>query len=161
APPLVGGVATIAGYAWATRAGWELGTDDYLALMTLSFLLFLSSAYFLFAGTGSLRVIAFPAAFLIFNIPFPAFFRDWIEFFLQHSSAQAASLLFRLSGTPTFHQDLVFELPGFALRVAPECSGIHSTLVLFLTSLLAGYLLLGTPWKRALLTVCVIPLAIL
>jgi exosortase C (VPDSG-CTERM-specific) len=159
--PLVGGVGILAGYAWATHAGWQLGAEDYLALMTLSFLLFLWSACFLFVGRESLRAIAFPAVFLIFTIPFPAFLRDSIEYFLQHSSAEAAFVLFQLSGTPTFHQDLVFELPGFALRVAPECSGIHSTLVLFITSLLAGYLFLRTAWTRALLTFCVIPLAIL
>src|SRR5262249_56535760 len=37
-----------------------------------------------------------------------------------------------------YTQGLVFDLPGFSLEVAPECSGIHSTLVLFITSLLAG-----------------------
>ena len=44
--------------------------------------------------------------------------------------------------------------------VAEECSGIHSSLVLFITSLLAGRLLLRTPWRRAVLTLAIIPLAI-
>jgi len=52
-------------------------------------------------------------------------------------------------------------LPGFSLDVAPECSGIHSSLVLLITSLLAGHLFLRVPWKRAVLTLAVIPLAIL
>ena len=62
---------------------------------------------------------------------------------------------------PVFRQGLEFQLPGFALLVAPECSGIHSSLVLFITSLLAGYLFLKTPTRRVLLTVAVIPLALL
>ena len=45
--------------------------------------------------------------------------------------------------------------------MAPECSGIHSSLVLFITSLLAGYLLLNSPWKRAVLVLAVVPLALL
>ena len=159
--PLFGGLGIVAGYAWAVHSGWEFGTGDYLALMTLAFLLFLSSAYFLFVGKGNLRRIAFPAALLIFTIPFPAFLEDSIQCFLQYSSAEATSLLFRLSGTPVFRQDLVFELPGFALRVAPECSGIHSTLALFISSLVAGSFFLRTRWKQALLTCSVIPLAIL
>jgi exosortase/archaeosortase family protein len=54
-----------------------------------------------------------------------------------------------------------FQLPGFSMEVAPECSGIQSSLVLFLTSLLAGHLFLRTPWKRAVLILAVIPLGIL
>jgi exosortase/archaeosortase family protein len=44
--------------------------------------------------------------------------------------------------------------------VAPECSGIRSTLVLFITSLVAGQLFLRSRWKRALFALAVIPLGI-
>jgi exosortase C (VPDSG-CTERM-specific) len=159
--PGVLGLSLLAVYAWARQTGWKLTIDDFLFLMTLSFLSLLWSVTFALVGKENLRTIAFPAGFLIFVVPFPGYLRDWTESFLQHNSAAAAWLLFRVSGTPVFRQGLVFELPGTALRVAPECSGIHSTLVLFITSLLAGFLLLRTPWKRALLSICVIPLAIL
>jgi exosortase C (VPDSG-CTERM-specific) len=159
--PFLVGFAILAAYAWAAQTGWQVGTDDFLALMALSFLSFQLSASLLFFGKESLRAITFPVALLIFTVPFPAFLRDCIETFLQYSSCQAAWLLFCISGTPIFRQGLGFELPGVALRVAPECSGIHSTFMLFITSLLAGSLLLRTPWKRALLTFCVFPLAIL
>jgi exosortase/archaeosortase family protein len=56
---------------------------------------------------------------------------------------------------------MVFRLPGMSLRVAPECSGIHSTLVLFITSLLAGQVILRQPWRRAVLCLAVLPLALL
>jgi exosortase C (VPDSG-CTERM-specific) len=104
---------------------------------------------------------AFPLGFLIFTVPFPGFLQGWMESFLQHCSAQAADVLFQISDTPSFRQDLVFELPAIALRVAPECSGIHSTLVLFITGLLAGHLFLRGPRHRVVLTLSVIPLAIL
>ena len=159
--PLLGGLATLAGYCWAVHAGWKPSTDDYLALMTLSFLLFLLAGSFVFLGRETLRTIAFPVGFLIFTVPFPGFLQVWTECFLQQSSAQAADVLFRISATPIFRQGLVFVLPGFSLEVAPECSGIHSTLVLFITSLLAGHLFLRASWNRALLTLGVMPLAIL
>jgi exosortase C (VPDSG-CTERM-specific) len=159
--PLLAGLAILAGYGWAMHARWKSGTDDYLALMTLSFLSFLLSGCFVFLGRETLRAIAFPVVFLIFAVPFPGFLQGWIERFLQHSSAEAAYVLFRMSATPIFRQGLVLKLPGFDLEVAPECSGIHSSLVLFLTSLIAGHLFLRAPWKRALLTLGVIPLAIL
>jgi len=65
------------------------------------------------------------------------------------------------AGTPMLRSGLVVQLPGISIKVAPECSGIHSTLVLFITSILAGQLLLRRPWKRVVLCLVVIPLAIL
>ncbi|MEI6395048.1 MAG: archaeosortase/exosortase family protein, partial [Verrucomicrobiota bacterium] len=102
-----------------------------------------------------------PAAFLVFMVPFPVFLLEGIESFFQRGSAEAAQALFALSGMPVFRQGMSFQLPGFSLQVAPECSGIHSSLVLFITSLLAGYLLLNSPWKRAVLVLAVVPLALL
>jgi exosortase/archaeosortase family protein len=47
------------------------------------------------------------------------------------------------------------------MEVAPQCSGIHSSLALFILSLLAGHLFLRSRWKRATLALAVIPLALL
>jgi exosortase/archaeosortase family protein len=54
----------------------------------------------------------------------------------------------------------VFELPGIVLRVAQECSGIRSSWVLFISSLIAAKMFLRSPWRRALLVAFVIPLGI-
>lgn len=159
--PLLVGFATLAAYGLMVRSGWKPKTEDYLALMTLAFLSFLAGGTCLFLGRQTLRTVAFPAAFLVFMVPFPIFVREGIESFFQRGSAEVAHALFTLSGMPVFRQGMSFQLPGFSLQVAPECSGIHSSLVLFITSLLAGYLLLNSPWKRATLTLAVIPLAFL
>ena len=161
ASALLAGSVGLVGYWLAVRSGSRLAPEDSLALTTCSFLLFLLAAGFLFLGKETLRPIAFPIAFLLFMSPLPLSLRDRIDTFLQHTSAATADLLFRLSSTPVFRDDLAFQLPGFSLQVAPQCSGIHSSLVLFITSLLAGSLFLRTPWKRAALTLAVIPLAIL
>jgi len=44
--------------------------------------------------------------------------------------------------------------------VGQACSGIHSSWVLFITSLLASHLLLRTRWRRIALVAFVIPLGI-
>ena len=44
--------------------------------------------------------------------------------------------------------------------MAEECSGIRSSWVLFITSLLASQLFLRSPWRRIILVAFVIPLAI-
>jgi exosortase/archaeosortase family protein len=46
------------------------------------------------------------------------------------------------------------------LEVAQECSGIRSSWVLFITSLLASNLFLRSTWRRVLLVAFVIPLGV-
>jgi exosortase C (VPDSG-CTERM-specific) len=158
--PLMVGVAALGAYWFALHAGWKPRRDDYLALMTLSWWSFLLAGGFLMLGAETLRRLAFPLSFLVFTVPFPTIVLEWIKAFLQQGSADAAHALFWLSGTPLARQGFQFDLPGFSLEVAPQCSGLHSSLVLFITSLLAGYLFLRAPWRRAVLTLAVIPLAL-
>ena len=94
-------------------------------------------------------------------MPLPAIVVSWIVAVLQSGSAAVARGFFALTGTPFFQDGLVFQLPGISIEIAPECSGIHSSLVLFITSLVASYLFLYTPWKRAVFILAVIPLSIL
>jgi exosortase len=72
-----------------------------------------------------------------------------------------ANLLFHLSGMPFFRVGPVFQLPNITIQVAQECSGIRSSLVLFITSILAANLFLKTTWRRLALIAIIIPLGIL
>ncbi len=155
------GTALLAGYWMATRSGWHPAEQDYLSLMTLALLCFFWGACMATLGWKVMRQALFPAAFLIFAVPLPTVWMDNIDTFFQYTSAVAAHGFFWLCGTPTVRNGLDLHLPDFALTVAPECSGIHSTLVLFMTSLMAGYLFLNRAWTRAVLVLAVIPLAIL
>ena len=160
APAAIG--VGVLSFAWSGFDGnLPRPIEDYLAVMAIAVLCFLAVSLFWFLGLGILRKLAFPLAFLIFVIPFPASIVNQIEFWLQHGSAEVAYWLFQAFGTPVLKQGTYFQLPGFSLHVAPECSGIHSSLVLFISSLLAGYVLLRSPWRRAALAISVIPLALL
>jgi exosortase C (VPDSG-CTERM-specific) len=130
-------------------------------MLTFSFLLLFLGGGFLFFGVAALRRLTFPLVFLLFMVPFPVSLERGIESFLQHGSAEAAYALFKVSGMPVFRQGTIFQLPGFSMEVAPQCSGIHSSLVLFITSLLAGHLLLRSNSSRALLVAAIIPLGML
>ncbi len=155
------GVAALAGY-WCWRlSGDVMPPEDALALLTFSYLGFGGAICCFFLGRPLVRSIAFPLCFLLFMVPLPTGLTNGIETALQHGSAAVAHGLFRAAGTPVFYHDLVFVLPGISLEVAPQCSGIHSSLVLLITSFLAGYMFLVTPWKRATLALAVIPLALL
>jgi exosortase C (VPDSG-CTERM-specific) len=157
---LSGLVLTVAYWLWF-RPGLRSAYDDYLAMMIICFLLFFYGISSFFWGLQTLRAAAFPLAFLIFMVPIPLAATQEINSFLQAGSALAAAGFFTLTGTAYFQNGLVFQLADIRLQIAPECSGIHSTLVLFITSLLASYIFLRTSWKRALLTLVVLPLGLL
>lgn len=135
--------------------------DVRVCLWTLSFVLVIWAAALRFLGWPAVRQLTFPFAFLLFMVPLPQVIMDGLEIFFQHASAFAAALMIKVSGLPAMQDGLFFLLPGLAIQVAQECSGIRSTLVLFITSLVAGYLLLRRPRDRAILALAIIPLAIL
>lgn len=149
------------GYWLFSRTGFVASASSYLTLITLSFYICFVAVCLLSFGSETLRALAFPLGFLAFIIPFPDWLTDWFTTFLQNTSALAAHLFFTVTGMPVFRQDLVFQLPGMRLEVAPECSGIHSTLVLLITSVLAGQLFLRSAWWRAALALAVLPLGVL
>jgi exosortase C (VPDSG-CTERM-specific) len=157
----LGGLALLIGFEWAGHSGWRPPMEDYLTLMTASYLSFLVAGCLIFLGSAVLRVVAFPVAFLVFMVPMPSAMLDWTESFFQHTSAAAAAGFLAAAGMPVFRENLTLQLPGFSVVIAPECSGIHSTMVLLITSVLAGHLFLRSGWRRALLVIVVVPLAIL
>ena len=132
-----------------------------LALVLLALLFFLYCGGFLFLGAGWMRTALFPLAFLIFSIPLPLFLETGIENALVLASADATAVFFSIFQVPFVRDGVVFQLPGITIEVAQECSGIRSTYVLFITSLLIAYLFLRSPWRRAVLVAAIIPLGII
>jgi exosortase len=94
-------------------------------------------------------------------VPMPDGMAEAIETALISASAEVANLLFHISGTPFLRAGLIFQLPNITIEVAQECSGIRSSWVLFMTSILAANLFLKTRWRRFALVAFVIPLGIL
>lgn len=156
---LVGG--GVIALRFASPPSAALPAPDQLAGSMLAFVLLLMAVAFACFGTAVLARIAGPVAMLVFLIPFPSNWEMTLETFLQHGSAMMAEPMFALWGTPLLRDDLIFRLPGIALQVAPECSGIHSTVVLFITSVIASLLLLQRPWTRLVLILAVVPLALM
>jgi exosortase C (VPDSG-CTERM-specific) len=149
------------GYAATALSSVALAPEDSLALATFSFVLFFAGTCAYFLGQATFRLLLFPLCFLLFMIPLPVFLMTGVETFLQHGSAAVAHALFELAGTSVFYQSLNFDLPGISLRVAPECSGIHSSIALLITSVLGGYFFLRSATRRWILALAVIPLALL
>lgn len=146
--------------SWADLRGQVFAHNERIPLVTLSFLCCLLAGGFFFLGRAWMRAVAFPLAYLIFMVPLPEPLADVLEQASATASAEMANLLFHLTGLPFLRDGQIFQLPNITLEVAQECSGIRSSLVLFITSILAANLFLKTTWRRLALVAIVIPLGI-
>jgi len=114
-----------------------------------------------FYGIHAFRTAAFPLIFLVFIIPIPSLVLEKIILLLQRGSTEVAYGLFKLTGTPMVRDGSIFYLPGISIEVAEQCSGIRSSIALFITGVLAGQLFLKTGWRKIILLLSVFPLAII
>ncbi len=133
---------------------------DSFSSSMLGFVLCIGAASLGVLGWRGLKAVLAPWLVLLFMVPFPESVLLGIETFLQYGSAAVAGWLFQVADTPVLISGLVMKLPGVSIQVARECSGIHSTVVLFITATTAGLVFLKTGWARTLLIGLAIPLAL-
>jgi exosortase C (VPDSG-CTERM-specific) len=147
---------------WAAiDGGGRLSANDALSLQILSYVCLVAAGGFLFMGARWMVAAAFPMAFLIFMVPLPEAAVRWLELASVQASADVAAWFFKITGTPMLRDGVVFKLPTIVIEVARECSGIRSSWVLFITSLVASHMLLTSTWRRVVLVAFVIPLGII
>lgn len=141
--------------------GGELSQNDRLAAWALAYTALVWATGFLILGRRWMAAAAFPLAFLVFLVPLPDGLVPLLEGASQSASAEVTAWMFQLTGMPHVRDGNLFQLPGITIEVAQECSGIRSSWVLFITSLVAGEMFLKSPWRRLILTFLVIPLGLL
>jgi exosortase len=148
-------------YVFGRNQGTALGQNDYLSLMMCAAAITWIGGFICCMGGRSFRAAAFPILFLFFAIPIPGAVLEPIIIFLQRWSTEVSYAFFRLIGMPICREGFVFNFPGLSVEVAKQCSGIRSSLVLFIMGVLLGGLFLRIMWARGVLLLTVIPLAIL
>jgi exosortase len=129
-----------------------------LSWAILSIVLFWIGGFALCYGRRAFRATLFPLLLLLLMIPFPITAMDDFIYLTRLGSADVASAVFSAVGVPVFREGFQFILPGVSIEIAKECSGIHSTIALFVLSIIAGHLFLRRPWKRTLLLLFVFPI---
>jgi exosortase len=142
------------------RAEASLEPIDFLAVRAFSGIALWTGGFALIYGAGALRSYAFPLCLLAGAVPTPPAILDAVVSLLQAGSAAATHGLFAAAGVPFVRDGYVFRLPGVVIEIAEECSGIRSGLSLLITGLLAGSLFLDRTWKRALLVLLMVPVAV-
>lgn len=133
---------------------------DILSLSTLAGLVIWLGGFIALFGVRSFRIASFPLLFLLFLVPIPTPLLSIIVDLLQRASTEIANSLFVLLGVPFIRSDFVFELPGLSVMVARECSGIRSSISLFIIGILTAHLCLTSPWRRGILILSVFPITV-
>jgi len=141
--------------------GTNLNKNDYASLMTSSAIIFWIGAFSLTYGTNTLRKTLFPLIFLVFMVPIPSPLLDRIIGALQVGSAEVVSPIFKILGVPFVREGLVFHMSNISIEIAPQCSGINSTLALLIITILASHLFIRTGWKKMVLILCVFPIVLI
>jgi len=159
-----GGLVACAGLA-ILLAGFRL-SPRLAAAETLSLRVFAMAAlvigiFLICYGTESFRKALFPLLLLFLMVPIPDVLLQSVIFSLQKGTADGAAFLLTLTGTPYNRHDLLFVLPRISFQIAPQCSGIRSSLALFLSCLLAGHLMLDSSWRKLALVLLAIPVAMI
>lgn len=138
----------------------SMSVNDQLSVTIFGVVLVVGGAFVLCYGHHAGRAALFPLLFLVLAAPIPDFLLQRTIAWLQAGSAEVSHVLFQLVGVPVHRNGFTFALPGVTVEVAEECSGIRSSLVLAITSLLIGHLTLRSGWAKAALIVATIPLLI-
>lgn len=144
-----GGTALAAHFAGAALSP-DLRLSGYLLSLVL---LWLAGFVFLF-GRAAAKAGNFPLLFLFLMVPMPNFLLDHVIYLLQVGSAGITQFFFNVLGVPVLREGLIFHLASVSIEVAQECSGIRSSIALFILALLVAHFYLQSFWKKIVFLIC-------
>ena len=108
--------------------------------------LLILTTFWAVAGTRAMQKVAFPLALLLTAVPAYEFLIKP----LMEATADVATALLYLSGTPVYRDGLFLTLPGGSFEVAKVCSGLRYVLAGTMASLAYAYVAYAGVWKRVL-----------
>jgi exosortase len=146
-------VAALGIHVLSIRAGVFM-TQGY------SLVLLIAAGLALLFGGRALRAVWFPVTYLIFMLPMPPILMSAVSFRLKVFAARAGSALAIKLGIPLARTGMTIHMPAGSLRIADPCSGLRSLIALVALGALFGYLSRGPVWKRVVLFVSAVPIAV-
>jgi exosortase len=161
---LPGGSVFLAGAILGLLASWSarfITGDEYLCIRVLALVVLWIAGFVFWYGIPAFQAARFPLLFLLLLIPIPDFLVGRAIAWLQEGSAFVAFWLFKTLHVPVMREGLIFHVPSLDLEVAKQCSGIRSSVILLITTLLVAEFALGSAWRKSLLVLLVIPIVIL
>lgn len=139
----------------------RLGSMGRLELSALAMVSTWFGLFVLWYGAHAVRMALVPLFLLLFMIPAPESATRTVVELLQHGSAILSYHLFRVIGVPAIREGMSISLPRLTIEVAPQCSGIRSSISLLILILAGGDMYLRSEWNKVLLAAILVPLVIL
>ena len=142
--------------AISVRLAGDAMTPDLRLTGNILAVILLWIAGFAFSfGKDAVKSACFSLLFLFLTVPLPNFLLERLISWLQSGSAEITEVLFNLTGVPVLREGLVFHLPRVNIEVARECSGIRSTIALFILTLPVAHYRLHSLWRKLSFWACV------
>lgn len=126
-----------------------------------AFLLVLYGLVLSLVGPSVFRRLKMPLLILMFAIPLPAFFANSLSLRLQLLSSAIGVDVIRLFGISVFLDGNIIDLGPFKLQVVEACSGLRYLFPLMTLAFILAYLFRAATWKRVVLFLASVPVAIL
>ena len=155
--PSIWGVGVL-GFGLSMLFIGSIGAELYAQRTSL--IVVLAGLVLLVLGREFLRVLMFPIVFLLFMVPLPAIVVNAVSFPLQLFAAKTATFCLFNFGIPVLREGNVIVLAGTTLEVAEACSGIRSLQALLALGTVYAYFSQRAMWKRWVLVLMSIPIAI-
>lgn len=126
-----------------------------------SFVLLLFGLSLVFFGGRATRTVWFPLSYLVFMLPMPPYLMNVASFRLKLVAAHVGSAIAIKLGIPLARSGMTIHIPSGSLRIADPCSGLRSLIALVALGALFAWFTNARPWKRIVLFLSAVPLAVL
>jgi len=138
-----------------------LGTLGAELFTTRISLVFLLAGFIVFLkGWRALACVGVPLTYLFFMVPLPAIVYYQLTFPLQLWASRLGANCLVALGIHTIREGNLLILPNCTLEVVEACSGVRSLLSLLAAVVAYGYLAERSIWKRSVLALSTVPMAI-
>lgn len=137
---------------------YTLNTKAYY-LSTFAMIAIAASLVWILGGGTALEKLKFPLIYLAFMAPLPFIEQSTLP--LAMFTGVCSTGLVQLLGMDVNVVGNAVTLPNANLVIGAQCSGINSLIALTALTSLAAYLVTGSFWKRALLVISAVPLAMM
>jgi exosortase len=140
---------------WMERAPGSNGFSfQVLCLVTIWIGIFLAVA-----GSQAWHAAKFALLLLVLMAPLSDAVLSKVVYALEKGSTDITYAIFRILRIPTLRDGFYLTVPGITIEVAPECSGIRSSVAMLITCLLAAHFYLRTWWGWVLFMLVIIPVS--
>ncbi len=134
--------------------------QNYLSATVTCFFLAVTGLWIFIWGIKAFLKTGTGFIILLFMIPMPTLFLEWTSSMLQHASTVTVHFIFSVTGVSFLREGATFHMSQLQFCVARECSGIRSSLALFITAIAAGHLIFSSLAAKSFLLISVLPITI-